>query len=180
MVFSITIYKRIFLKIRSELVQEIRFQLGFKFSDREIKEIKDALHTWLQQNHSDHYSIEIRYSLAQELEGAASETQSFTVEMSDGDQDMAFKIESDIILNLIAPKYGKSIIRNESAYQHNIESIKKMIEDKFSIKKKNLTLVSSKISDNFVNVRLEDKNTKKNYEYKNDKGIMVLRTFVIK
>ncbi len=180
MVFSITIYKRIFLKIRSELVQEIRFQLGFKFSDREIKEIKDALHTWLQQNHGDHYSIEIRYSLSQELEGAASETQSFTVEMSDGDQDMAFKIESDIILNLIAPKYAKSIIRNESAYQHNIESIKKMIEDRFSIKKKNLTLVSSKISDNFVNVRLEDKNTKKNYEYKNDKGIMVLRTFVIK
>lgn len=180
MVFTITIYRRIFLKIKSELVQEIRFQLGIKFFEKEIKDIKDALQAWLQHNHGDHYSIEVRYSLSQEREGAPSESQAFTVELSDGDQDMAFKIESDIILNLIAPKYAKSIIRNESAYQHNIESIKKNIEDRFNIKKKNLTLISSKITDNFVNVRFEDRNTKKNFEYKYDKGILILRAFTIK
>lgn len=166
--------------MKSELIQEIRFQLGFKFSDREIKEIKDALHAWLQQNQGGHYSIEIRYALTQEHEGAASEKQECTVELSDGEQDMAFKIESDIIMNLIIAKYSKSVVRNESAYQRNIESIKKMIEDKFKINKKNLTLVSSKITDNFVNILFEDKKSRKNYEYKNDKGIMILRTFSIK
>ena len=43
MIFAINIYRRIFFKIKSELIQEIRFQLGVKFSDREVKEIKDAL-----------------------------------------------------------------------------------------------------------------------------------------
>lgn len=180
MIFAINIYRRIFFKIKSELIQEIRFQLGVKFSDREVKEIKDALQAWLQQNHGEHYSIEIRYALSQEREGAPSENQSFTVDLSDGDQDIAFKIESDIILNLITVKYAKNITRNESSYQHNVESIRKTLEEKFNIKKKNLTLISSKITDNFVNVRFEDKNTKKNYEYKNDKGVMLLRCFIIR
>jgi hypothetical protein len=180
MIFTISIYRRIFLKSKSELIQDIRFQLGFKFWDREMKDIKDTMQAWLQKNHGDHYSIEIRYSLSQEREGAHTESQRCDIEMSDGDQELAFKIESDIILNLIAAKYAKNITRNESSYQHNIESIKKTIEDRFGIKKKNLTLVSSKITDNFVNVLFEEKKSRKNYEYKNDKGILILRTFSIK
>ena len=176
--FNISMYKRNFLKTNSELIQEIKFQLGFDFSDKEIKEIRDSMHSWLSKNKGDQYTIEVNYRHSQD--NAALEYQEFLVTLNDAVQDMAFKIETDIIANVIFAKYLKNIIKDESTYQHNIESIKKIIEDKFKAKKKNIALVSSKITDNFVNVRFEDKKEKKTYEYKNDKGIMIFRTFSIK
>jgi hypothetical protein len=175
--FNISMYKRNFLKTKSELIQEIKFQLGFNFSDKEIKEIKDSLHSWLSKNKGDHYNIEINYRHSQD--SAALEYQEFVVSMNDAAQDLAFKLETDIIANVIHAKYLKNIIKDESTYQHNIESIKKIMEDKFKAKK-NITLVSSKVTDNFVNIRFEDKKDRKTYEYKNDKGTMIFRTFSIK
>jgi hypothetical protein len=176
--FNISMYKRNFLKTKSELIQEIKFQLGFNFSDKEIKEIKDSLHSWLSKNKGDHYKIEINYRHSQD--NAALEYQEFIVTLNDAAQDLAFKLETDIIANVIHAKYSKNIIKDESTYQHNIETVKKIIEDKFKAKKKNITLVSSKVTDNFVNIRFEDKKDKKTYEYKNDKGTMIFRTFSIK
>jgi predicted ribosome quality control (RQC) complex YloA/Tae2 family protein len=176
--FNIALYKRNFLKTNSELIQEIKFQLGFDFSDKEIKEIRDSMHSWLSKNKGDHYTIEVNYRHSQD--NAALEYQDFSVTLNDAVQDLAFKIETDIIANLVLAKYSKNILKDDSTYQHNIESIKKIIEDKFKAKKKNITLVSSKITDNFVNIRFEDKKEKKTYEYKNDKGIMIFRTFSIK
>ena len=176
--FNISMYKSNFLKTKSELIQEIKFQLGFDFSDKEIKEIRDGMLSWLSKNKGDHYTVEVNYRHSQD--NAAMEYQEFLVTLNDAVQDMAFKIETDIIANVIFAKYSKNIIKDESTYQHNIESIKKIIENKFKAKKKNITLVSSKITDNFVNIRCEEKKEKKTFEYKNDKGVMIFRTFSIK
>lgn len=175
--FTITMYRRTFLKVKAELLQEIRFRLDFDFSDKEIKDIKDSLRSWLSQNQGNLYEIEINYRYL--VDGASNEIQECIVTVRDAAQDLAFKFENGIVLNLIIAKYLKHIVKMDNDQAYNNDTVKKLILDKYKIKNY-LTLISSKFTDNLTNIIYEDKKTKKTYEFKNEKGIVMVRTYTIK
>ena len=177
MYFTIIMYRRTFLKVKAELMQEIRFLLDFDFSDKEVKDIKDGIRAWLSQNQGNLYRIAINYDYT--VDGASSETQECVVTVRDAAQDIAFKFENGIILNLIIAKYLKHIVKMDNDQSYNNDTVKKLIQEKFKIKNY-LTLVSSKFTDNLTIITFEDKKTKKTYEFKNEKGIVLLRSYTIK
>jgi hypothetical protein len=175
--FNITMYKRTFLKVKAELMQEIWFRLDFDFSDREIKEIKDALRSWLSQNQGNLYNIDIIYNYS--VDGASSETQQCNVTIRETAQDLAFKFETGIVLNLIIAKYLKHIVKMENDQSYNNDTVRKLVLEKFKLKNY-LTMVSSKFTDSLTSILYEDKKTKKMYEFKNEKGIILVRSYTIK
>lgn len=177
MLFTITMYRRTFLKVKAELMQEIKFRLDFDFTDREIKDIKDAIRAWLSQNQGNLYAITINYDYT--VNGASTETQECNVVIRDAAQDLAFKFENGIILNLIIAKYLKHIVKMDNDQAYNNDAAKKLIQEKYRIKNY-LTLVSSKFTDNLTSIIFEDKKTKKTYEFKNEKGIILVRSYTIK
>jgi len=177
MLFTITMYRRTFLKVKAELMQEIKFRLDFDFTDREIKDIKDAIRAWLSQNQGNLYKININYDYT--VNGASTETQECKVTIRDAAQDLAFKFENGIILNLIIAKYLKHIVKMDNDQAYNNDAAKKLILEKYRIKNY-LTLVSSKFTDNLTSIIFEDKKTKKTYEFKNEKGILLIRSYTIK
>jgi len=177
MLFTITMYRRTFLKVKAELMQEIQFRLDFDFTDKEIKDIKDAIRAWLSQNQGNLYKININYDYT--VNGASTETQECVVTIRDAAQDLAFKFENGIILNLIIAKYLKHIVKMDNDQAYNNDAVKKLIQEKYRIKNY-LTLVSSKFTDNLTSIIFEDKKTKKTYEFKNEKGILLLRSYTIK
>ncbi len=177
MLFTITMYRRTFLNVKAELMQEIKFRLNFDFSDKEIKDIKDAIRAWLSQNQGNLYQIVINYDYT--VNGASTETKECVVTIRDAAQDLAFKFENGIIINLIIAKYLKHIVKMDNDQSYNNDTVKKLILDKFKIKNY-LALVSSKFTDTLTIIIFEDKKTRKTYEFKNEKGIVLVRSYTIK
>jgi hypothetical protein len=174
----ISIYKRNFFNLRSDLIEEVRFRLGYEFTGKEIKEIKESMLYWLSKNQVDHYKVAITYNFTKE--SIESESKTFSIIISEAAKDIEYKIETDIIVNLIIAKYLKGIVKEKTGFDQNVESVRNIIAQKFKTKRKRLALLSSSMTENLSIIKFEDKKLKKMYEYKINKGILLVRSFVIK